>query len=67
MSRDEDEIFGVKKPTPSPHTPGEPLDALSVDELTLRIELLRAEIARLEAAREKKHASRAAADAFFKP
>lgn len=66
MSRDEDEIFGAKKPAPGPHTPGEPLDALSVDELTLRIELLRAEIARLEAAREKKHASRAAADAFFK-
>jgi uncharacterized small protein (DUF1192 family) len=67
MSKDEDEIFAARKPAPSQHVPGEPLDALSVDELTLRIELLRAEIARLEAAREKKHASRAAADAFFKP
>lgn len=66
MSRDEDEIFAGKKPAPSQHVPGEPLDALSVDELTLRIEGLRAEIARLEAARDKKNASRAAADAFFK-
>ncbi|WP_294534188.1 DUF1192 domain-containing protein [uncultured Rhodoblastus sp.] len=67
MSREEDEIFAARIAPPSQHVPGEPLDALSVDELTARIELLRAEIARLEAAREKKHASRAAAAAFFKP
>jgi uncharacterized small protein (DUF1192 family) len=66
MSRDEDEIFAAKTPAPSQHVPGEPLDALSVDELTARMELLRAEIERLEAARAKKTASRAAADAFFK-
>ncbi len=66
MSRDEDEIFAAKKPVTSQHVLGEPLDALSVDELTARIALLNAEIERLEAARIKKHASRAAADAFFK-
>ncbi len=66
MSRDEDEIFAAKKPAPSQHVLGEPLEPLSVDELGLRIELLRAEIERLEAARAKKSASRAAADAFFK-
>jgi uncharacterized small protein (DUF1192 family) len=66
MSRDEDEFFAAKKPAPSQHVLGEPLDTLSVDELTARIDVLRAEIGRLEAAREKKDASRAAAAAFFK-
>jgi uncharacterized small protein (DUF1192 family) len=66
MSRDEDEIFAPKPPSPSQHVLGQPLDTLSVDELTARIVLLRAEIERLEAAWGKKNASRAAADAFFK-
>jgi uncharacterized small protein (DUF1192 family) len=66
MARDEDEFFAPKKPAPSQHNVGEPLDVLSVDELTERIDLLRAEIARLEAARERKAASRTAADSFFK-
>lgn len=66
MARDEDEVFAPKKPAPSQHSLGEPLDALSVDELTERIALLQEEIVRLEAARERKSASRAAADAFFK-
>ncbi|MDI9848029.1 DUF1192 domain-containing protein [Rhodoblastus sp. 17X3] len=66
MARDEDEVFAAKKPAPSQHSLGEPLDALSVDELTERIALLQAEIVRLEAARERKSASRAAAAAFFK-
>jgi uncharacterized small protein (DUF1192 family) len=66
MARDEDEVFAMKKPAPSRHSLGEPLDALSVDELTERIALLQEEIVRLEAARERKSASRAAADAFFK-
>jgi uncharacterized small protein (DUF1192 family) len=65
VSRDEDENFAVKKP-PSRHVLGEPLDALSVDELDERVRLLRAEIERLEAARARKSASRTAADAFFK-
>ena len=67
MSRDEDEFFAAKKPAPAKHVPGEPLDALSVDELTARIEILRAEITRLEAARDAKTISRKAADSFFKP
>lgn len=66
MARDEDEFFAPKKPAPSQHFLGEPLDTLSVGELNERIELLRAEIARLEAARDGKSASRVAADAFFK-
>jgi uncharacterized small protein (DUF1192 family) len=66
MSRDEDEFFAVKKPAPARHVLGEPLDALSVEELSERIDLLQAEILRLSAALEAKTASRAAADAFFK-
>ncbi len=65
MSTDEEENFTAKKP-PSQHVLGEPLDTLSVHELEERIQLLRAEIERLEAARARKGASRAAADAFFK-
>jgi len=66
LARDDDDIFAPKKPAAAGHVLGEPLDALSVAELGERIDLLRAEIARLEAARERKNASRSAADAFFK-
>ncbi len=45
---------------------GESLDALSLAEIDARIAALREEIARLEAARAKKQAASAAADAFFK-
>lgn len=45
---------------------GEPLDAISVDELQQRIAAFEAEILRLKAEITKKHASKAAADAFFK-
>jgi uncharacterized small protein (DUF1192 family) len=56
-----------EKPRPAPGlTLGQPLDALSVAELDERIAILRAEIQRLEAAREKKQAANAAAEAFFK-
>ncbi len=65
MARDDEELFAPKK-APARHELGQPLDALSVDELSERIETLRAEIARLEAARRNKSASRAAADGFFK-
>lgn len=54
------------KPRPKTHEIGEPLDALSVEELRDRIALMREEIARLEAAALAKQASRQAADAFFK-
>lgn len=61
---DDDPLAPVRKPS---HEIGQPLDRLSVEELTERVALLREEIARLEAARAAKQASRAAADAFFKP
>ena len=48
------------------HEIGQDLTLLSVEELGSRIELMRGEIARLEADIAKKHASRSAADQFFK-
>jgi uncharacterized small protein (DUF1192 family) len=45
---------------------GENLDAISVAELEQRIQSLESEIERLKAEIAKKHASRNAADAFFK-
>jgi len=48
------------------HEIGQELALLSVEELNDRISLLNDEIARLEAALAKKHASRSAADQFFK-
>ncbi|HEV7336367.1 MAG TPA: DUF1192 domain-containing protein [Bosea sp. (in: a-proteobacteria)] len=47
------------------HEIGQDLSQLSVAELEERIVLLEAEIVRLREAREKKNASRSAADAFF--
>ena len=62
MASDEDD-----KPRKKPaHAVGEPLEALSVAELSERIEMLREEIARIEAARTQKQAAQSAADAFFK-
>jgi uncharacterized small protein (DUF1192 family) len=48
------------------HEIGMVLDALSIDELEMRIGLLENEITRLKAAIESKSASRSAAEAFFK-
>ena len=48
------------------HEIGQDLSQLAVAELSERITLLEAEIERLKEAREKKSASRLAADAFFK-
>jgi uncharacterized small protein (DUF1192 family) len=48
------------------HEIGQDLSLLSVEELTDRIALLQDEVDRLQAAREKKRASRSAADQFFK-
>lgn len=63
-----DEDMGARpRPAPGRHEIGQPLDLLSVDELDERIAALKAEIARLEQSRQAKTASRAAADAFFKP
>lgn len=48
------------------HVLGEVLDAVSVDELKLRVAALQAEINRLELEIARKRASVTAADAFFK-
>lgn len=48
------------------HEIGQDLALLSVEELNDRILLLNDEVSRLQAALEKKRASRAAADQFFK-
>ena len=58
---DEDE---VKKPVG--HMVGMGLDAMSVEELQLRIGMLEAEIARLKRAIEDRHKTRSAAESFFK-
>ena len=48
------------------HVLGENLEAISVDELRLRIAALHQEILRIQAEVDKKQASRSAADTFFK-
>jgi uncharacterized small protein (DUF1192 family) len=48
------------------HVLGENLEAISLDELNLRVKLLAREIERIEVEIARKQASRSAADAFFK-
>ena len=48
------------------HEIGQDLTLLSVEELAARVSLLKEEIGRLEADMTRKHATRAAADQFFK-
>ena len=48
------------------HVLGETLEAISVDELRLRVAALESEIARIQSEISKKQASRDAASAFFK-
>ena len=48
------------------HEIGPDISLLSVRELDERVDLLKEEIARLEADKIKKHATRSAADQFFK-
>ncbi len=48
------------------HVLGENLEAISLDELNLRVKLLSQEIERIEAEISRKQVSRSAADAFFK-
>jgi len=54
------------RPKKIAHEIGQDLSLLSVRELDERIGLLKDEIARLEADKIKKHATRSAADQFFK-
>lgn len=48
------------------HEVGQDLAMLSLEDIDERIEILQAEIQRLEAARSRKDATKAAADAFFR-
>ena len=48
------------------HVLGESLEAISLDELHLRIAALQMEIARIQAEIARKKASKSMADAFFK-
>jgi uncharacterized small protein (DUF1192 family) len=48
------------------HVLGENLEAISLDELNLRVGVLKREIERIEAEIVRKQVSRSAADAFFK-
>jgi uncharacterized small protein (DUF1192 family) len=48
------------------HVLGENLEAISLDELNLRVLVLQREIERIQTEILRKHASRTAADAFFK-
>ena len=51
---------------PRTHEVGMPLDAMSVDELTMRIGMLEAEIARLKVAIDSRRKTRSTADSLFK-
>jgi uncharacterized small protein (DUF1192 family) len=48
------------------HVLGENLEAISLDELHLRVKILGLEIERIQAEIARKEVSRSAADAFFK-
>lgn len=48
------------------HVLGENLEAISVDELRLRIQALEQEILRIQGEVSKKQVSRSSADSFFK-
>lgn len=63
---DPDDIFPARKQSQPAHVLGENLDAVSVDELKLRVAALQEEIARIEREIARKQASRNAADSFFK-
>ena len=65
MAREDEDPFAPPKKKLA-HEIGEPLDAISADELRERIGLLEAEIERLRTAAQAKDASKRAADAFFK-
>ena len=63
---DEDALFGKRPAKAAPHVVGENVDALSVDELDVRIAALHAEIERLRLARTAREATRLAAEQAFR-
>jgi uncharacterized small protein (DUF1192 family) len=66
MARDDDDVFPKRRRANLQHAIGEPLDALSLEELTGCVIALRAEIDRINAEINRKKASRDAASTFFK-
>ena len=67
MAEPSDDIFSLVPRKAAPvHELGSALDALSIEELDLRIIALHEEIKRLEATKHNKLASKSAADQFFK-
>ena len=65
MAITDDEVFGAPPKKKTLHEIGQPLDTLSVGELTERVEFLQAEITRIKAMRASTEASKKAADAIF--
>lgn len=61
-----DEARRSSDPQTAGHQIGQDLSTLSLHELEERIALLRSEITRLDEARQRKAASRSAADSVFK-
>ncbi|MCV9998491.1 DUF1192 domain-containing protein [Pararhizobium sp. YC-54] len=60
-------LFDDDRPKKQPaHEIGADLALLSVDELSLRIDLLKQEIERLEAEKARKSASKSAAEGLFR-
>ncbi len=64
---DQEAVFGKAPKGPPAHEIGQNLDDLSAPDLAERIAILRSEIERLERAIEARRATRAAADAAFRP
>jgi len=66
MTPIDDDPF-ASPPQPGVHQVGEPLEAMSVEELRQRITALTAEIVRLEEALARKQETRMQAERFFRP
>src|SRR5579863_1041056 len=66
MAGFDDDVSRAPPKKQAAHEIGQPIDALSAEELAERIQLLKAEIARLEAAIAARQATKEAASAFFK-
>jgi uncharacterized small protein (DUF1192 family) len=66
MIREENDSLVASAGKLSAYAVGQPLDDLSIEELSAQIEIMHHEIERLDEARQAKEASRAMAAAFFK-
>ena len=66
IQEEDDPLALAMRKVVAAHEIGQSLEDLSLDELSLRIEILQREIERLELMRKTKEDSRAVAAAFFK-